>query len=375
MSKRVRPNRSTWLGVILAVAAVAGPLAVDALPSTRELVLLQRIPLPEAQSVATDIRWAGPDSVYVSWRTDGVAEVGLDRTVRRTLAPPARTMELNSYYHLATSPGRFAISARTHHLVWRTVRPKAGGSFVFHPQRFRDIHDFDIWGDRVLILGLDKIEPGGPYAPKGEIAWIGRLSEGDDLAELTPVLHDLSGPGARHMYNCASYLMTAVRFLPDGSFLVAPGFQDGVHLFNPAGKQVRSWTNQQVGIDTHRGCGTMTKAEEEKFGTDDAVIAAYVKNRRLLDDVLPLPEGPGLLVRTWGKDNKAHWTLKVLRPDGIRTYTVPVVGHRVHDRLRGDIRNGTIALLLTNLGEARVKSPADLPAEVLLMKLPDNEER
>lgn len=207
--------------------------------------------------------------------------------------------------------------------------------------------------------------------PKGEIAWLGRLSEDEELADMTPVLHDLAGPGAPHMANCASYPMNGVRFLPDGSFVIAPGFQDGIHLFNPAGKQIRSWTHEEVGIDSHVGCATMSEAEEEKFRGDDATIAKYVKSRRLLDDVLPLPEGPGLLVRTWGKDGKPHWTLKVLGADGIRIYTVPAVGHRVHDRLRGDVRNGRIVLLLSKSGDLLTYSPADLPGEILLLKLPN----
>lgn len=370
MSKKIRPARFAGLVMALSVA-LGGSLAVDALSSPQELVLLQRIPLPEVPSVATDIRWAGRDSVYVSWFASGIGEVGLDGTVRRTLAPAPKTLELGNYSNLAASPGRLAAASGSHHLVWRTVRPKAGRSVAFHKQRFRDTYDFDISGDRVLLLGIDKSNLGGPYAPQGVIAWIGRLSEGEDLADLTPVLHDLSGPGARHMYNCASYPMNGIRFLPDGSFVVAPGFQDGIHLFNAAGKEIRSWTHEQVGIDSHLGCDTMTEAEEGKFRGDDATIAGYVKSRRLLDDVLPLPEGPGLLVRTWGKDNKAHWTLKVLRQDGIRTYTVPAVGDRVHDRLRGDVRNGRIVLLLSKSGDLLTYGPADLPGEILVMKLPN----
>lgn len=366
MSKK---SWSAGLAAMLAVA-LAGPLAAAALPKPQELILLQRLPLPEAQSVATDIRWAGNDSVYVSWFIDGVAEVGLDGAVRRTLAPRARTLELINYSQLATSPGKLAISANTFHLAWRTVVPQKGGRFVFHPQEFRDVYDFDILGDKVLILGVDKPTP-GQYAPKGEIAWTGRLSEGEELEELTPVLHDLSGPGARHMYNCASYPMTAVRFFPDGSFVVAPGFQDGIHLFNSAGKQIRSWTHEEVGLDSHLGCGTMTKDQEEKLRLNEAVMAAFAKSRRLLEDVLPLPEGPGLLVRNWGKDGKAHWTLKVLRPDGIRSYTVPVMGNRVHDRLRGDFRDGRIVLLLSNQGDVVIHGPEDLPAEILVMQLPN----
>jgi hypothetical protein len=370
VSKESWRIRSIWLGVLLGLALTA-PLAVVALPKPQELVLLQRIPLPEVPSVATDVRWAGRDSVYVSWFNDGIAEVGLDGAVRRTLAPSPRTLELGNYSNLAASPGRLAAASGSHHLVWRTVRPKAGGSVVFHKQSFRDIYDFDVSGDRVLLLGHRKRELGEPYLPKGEIAWLGRLSEEDELADMTPVLYDLAGPGAPHMANCASYPMNGIRFLPDGSFVVAPGFQDGIHLFNAAGKRVRSWSHEQVGIDSHLGCDTMTKAEEEKFRGDDATIAEYVKSRRLLDDVLPLPEGPGLLVRTWGKDGKPHWTLEVLRPDGIRTYTVPAVGHRVHDRLRGDVRNGRIVLLLSKSGDLLTYGPADLPAEILLMQLPE----
>jgi hypothetical protein len=90
----------------------------------------------------------------------------------------------------------------------------------------------------------------------------------------------------------------------------------------------------------------------------------------VLDDILPLPQGPGLLVRSWGADGRVHWTLKVLQTDGIKTFAVPVVGRRSFDRLQGDVRDGRIVLLLSASGFPTRPAAGDLPAEILLMELP-----
>jgi len=356
-------------GLLFLLVALLGSLAASAQPRPRELRLLQRIPLPQVGSIATDVRWADDHSVYVSWVHHGIAQVGLDGNVLRTLAPGAREMGLNNFIHLASSPGKLAVGAAVRSIAWRNVQAKAGGSFIFHQNDFSEVYDFDLFGDRVLLMGLARYD--GSYAPKGEIAWIGRLSEEKELKGLRPVLHDVKGPGAPHLRGCRTYRLGGVRFLADGSFVAAPGFQDGVHLFNAAGRRVRSWSNEQIGVDTHVRCAEMTKADEEKLGTDDAYLEKWVKNLRVIDDILPLPQGPGLLVRT-GKDGRVHWSLKVLQPEGIETYAVPVVGSRTHDRLHGDVRKGKIVLLLSKSGNPyRVETPGDLNADLLVMELPN----
>ena len=349
--------------------AFPGFLAAQAPGHPRELRLLHRISLPRTHSVPTDIRWASDDSAYVSWESDGVAERNLDGTKRRGWVPDLKTLGgIDHYSHLAVSSGILAVSSELHSLVWRPLKAAVDGRFPVHRQEFRMTQDFDLSGDRILLLGDARHER--TFSPKAEVAWIGTLAA--NLGDLKPLLRDAGGAGAPNFHNCGSYQMGAVRFLGDGSFLVVPGFQDGIHLFDAGGRQVRSWSNEQVGVDSHVGCGTMSAEEERRFRVDDADLSRWIESHHLVDDILPLPQGPGLLVRSWGADGRAHWTLKVLQSEGVKTYVVPVVGRRPFDRLHGDVRNGRIILLLSNSGYPYSKSPEDLTAEILTMEQPDH---
>lgn len=344
------------------------PFAVGAQPRPASLLLIQRSALPPARTIATDIRWAGADSVYVSWDGDGVAEIGLDGARRRTLVPDLKTLgKLKHYSQLAVSPSTLAVASVNWSIAWRPLKPGTGGEILFRHQEVPHTMDFDLHGDKVLLLGIAKRE--GGYSPHGDLGWLGVL--GDHLSGLQPVFQDAAGPGAPHFQNCGSYDIGAARFLADGSFVVAPGFQDGVHLFAATGRRTRTWTNEELGIDSHLGCAGMTEADEARLRVDVPFYEKRLNGRRHVDDILPLPQGPGLLIRSWGDDQRAHWTLKVLQPTGILTYEVPVAGRRPFDRLHGDVRDGKIVLLLSGSGFSVSSQAADRSAELLVLKLPD----
>lgn len=134
-----------------------------------------------------------------------------------------------------------------------------------------------------------------------------------------------------------------MRFLPDGSFLVVPGSQPGAHLFNKDGRLVRSWTNQEIGLTTD--CSDMTVERFKAVATQKGTRKGWLDQRRVLDDILPLQEGPGLLVRSMGRDGAVRWDLVILRQGGVEKVEVPFVGETSSDRLRGDVRGGKIVLL------------------------------
>jgi hypothetical protein len=71
----------------------------------------------------------------------------------------------------------------------------------------------------------------------------------------------------------------------------------------------------------------------------------WMSRQRILDDILPLADGPGLLVRKMGPDGRTSWDLRILRPGGeARVYRIPFTGGP-EDRLSGDVRDGRIVLL------------------------------
>ena len=79
------PRAFSGITAGLLVALLAG-FARSAEPE-RTLRILARTPLPAASTVASDVRWASADSVYVVHAHDGVFEIGLDGARKRMLVP------------------------------------------------------------------------------------------------------------------------------------------------------------------------------------------------------------------------------------------------------------------------------------------------
>jgi hypothetical protein len=344
--------------------------SVHAQGNSESLRLLASIPLPQTGSPATDIRWASDRSIYVAWDRDGVAEIDLKGLKRRNLVPKLNAFndDLGHYRHLAVSSYTLVVASQLWTTYWRPLGGNPGGDVPFHSRELAEVQDIDISGEKILMMGLAKQEHGArEIAPDGALAWVGTLS--GRVEDFTPVLYDLGGPGAPSYSNCRARPMGAVRFLAEGSFVVAPSFQDGILLFNAEGRRIRSWTNEQVGLDTHADCLKMSRQDEEQFRLNPAFMQRWFNSHKVLDDVLPLPQGPGLLIRSLGTDGQAHWTLEVLKAGGLKSYTVPVSGRRPADRLHGDVRNGKIVLLLGS-GLPWSRDPAEMPAEVFLLESP-----
>ncbi|MBW8878275.1 MAG: hypothetical protein JF614_25205 [Acidobacteria bacterium] len=347
------------------IVALLGCLGIHAESHPKVLRLLQRLPLPPAGSIATDVRWASDDSVFIAWDRDGVAEVGLDGIRRRTAVPDVKTFGRFDHYHrLAVSPRFLAVSAGSWYLAWRPRKSETEGRIIFQRAGIGLAKDMDLQGDRLLLLGTSGTEH--PTFSTGAVAWLGTLTAG--LDDLKPVLYDDGGPGAPHLSRCIFGDLGAVRFLGDGSFVIVPGFQKGVYLFAANGQRIRSWTSEEVGLNTD--CSGLSDEEEAKLRMDPATWQRWLSAHHVLDDILPLSEGPGLLVRSVGRDGLARWELKVLAAGRVKTYTVPVVGTRPFDRLHGDVRNGRIVLLLSGSGFPVSMGKADNQGEILLTELP-----
>lgn len=368
-------NQRRWLpwrgaGAALLLITMVGSLGmVAAEPAPESLRLLRRVPVPATGSVPTDVRWASDSSFYISWFEDGVAEIGLGGKKRRELVPDHKTLQRRFYnhLHLAASSGFLSVAGPGQGVIWRTLKVRGDGSFGLQSRTLRPVTDIDLHGNRLLLLGHAYSEPEKRLSQSG-IAWLGTISE-EGMEELRPVLTSEEIP-ARGLLSCQVPTVGGARFFADGSFVVAPGFQDGIHLFNAQGQRLRSWTHEQIGVDIHKTCSKMNLKESSLLGNDADYIQRWLNRHHLIDDVLPLPEGPGVLVRSWGRDGRAQWVLKVLRPDGITTYRVPVTSRRPFDRLRGDVRGDRILLLLSSSAKAWSQAPADIASEVLLMELP-----
>jgi hypothetical protein len=364
--KNRRRRVLTWAAIALTLSAGS----LEAAPPPQSLRILSTHDLPVLNSPPTDIRWASDGSVFLAYLHSGVVEYGLDGQLTRLRqpVPPPHVLKLgggasSGYGALATSPQHLLFSYGSWKIGRRPIGGPKGGDVRFDSQDFALAEDLDVDGDRLLILGIRYPEP--EKLTDGGIAWLGKVS--DDAADFRLLLQDenMADPEDWKMMRCGTASLGAVRFLSDGSFLVVPGVQPGVYLFNRNGKLARRWSSQEVGLTTD--CQDVSL---DQLHRPNAMIP-WLNQRRALDDVLPLPEGPGLLVRSLGSDGKIHWELKVLRPQGIATYTVPLVGTRPADRLRGDVRGGKIVLLMST-GDFWNQEPDNFTGRLFVAQLSNN---
>lgn len=350
--------------LVLAVGLFAAVRA-DSAPPTGSFRVLADFPLPAARSAPVDIRWASDRSVFLARLIEGVFEIELGHPLTQIRQPvPApevlKLEQLNGYGHLAVTENNLLVASGVWSFAWRPIGGPKGGEILFQKGDFATLHDVDLMGDRILILGLR--EP-IPENRNGGIAWLGSLASGskDFRILLKDENHELDSEtwlSAR----CAVLPLGAVRFLPGGSFLVVPGFQPGAYMFDREGALIRQWSSQDIGLTTN--CSKVPFAALLRPNA----LPPWLAKHRVLDDILPLPEGPGLLIRSVGKDGKLHWDLTVLKSNGIATYPLPLEGTRPTDRLHGDVRGGKIVLLMAN-GELWSQEPASFTGRLIVGEL------
>lgn len=327
------------LGILLLFAALA---AAAPPPAPRPLRILADFALPmPAFQWASDVRWAGDHSVYLGLGPGGAVEVNLDPaklSPKEMIPGSAKPGGFWGVERLAASP-RFLVAAGPALLL--TWRPLNDPQRVEQP--FEGIQAIDVRDNRLAIVGVRRDEQ-RKIGKDGAIAWTGSLDK--ELADLKPFLYDIGGPGAIAMGRCMATPLGAARFLTDGSLVVVPGVQPGVHLYDPQGKLARTWDTGSLGIDTD--CSSVSEEEYIKLSSS-VYRQLWINRRRIVDTLLPLEQGPGLVMRRVVRGHTL-WDLKVLRPGGsVETYEVPLEGSNELFHLRGDVRSGKIVFLLREI--------------------------
>jgi hypothetical protein len=333
------------------VASVATPIPSAALHILSDTVL------GEAFRFAKDVRWASDQSVLLAVIKSGVVEYNLDgKTPTKQLIPGDRAPGGGWYgQQVAVSSRYLAAGSWLQAVTWRSL-----DSAVRKEEVFDCIHDLDVGGNRVAVVGVRR-DAQQKFSPEGAIAWIGSLDK--DLADLKPLLFDAGGPGAPRMGACCSFSLGVTRFLADGSLVVAPGVQPGIYHFDSQGKLLQ--TLDTVGLGTDSDCAGIGKEMVSPMGRDPSLRMAWINERRIVDDVLPLPAGPALLIRSV-QQGQVVWVLKVLHPDGsVGVYGVPVKAPNLFAHLKGDFRQGRLVLLLW--GNPPHRNPDGTPPPHLLI--------
>ncbi len=258
--------------------------------------------------------------------------------LERAYGPLPDMGDLDSQVLLGAS-SEFLVTAAPFHLLSWIPRTLPDPKPISIELNFEALIALDVYGDRLVVLGIQK--PKGKLAPDGAIAWTARL--GKKLSQVRPVQFSVSGPGARDTDACTDMHMGKVRFLPGGSFVIAPGSEPGIFVHDVAGKLIKTWQAETVGFDA--GC-PITEQEMYKYSADPRARFHWLNQRRVLDEILPLPTGIGFIIRT-RSNGLTRWQLKVLSPDGrVTPYDIPVTSPSEYARLAGDARGNRIAFLL-----------------------------
>lgn len=334
---------SLFLFIFIVAAGLASPARQERLAPAPPLRVLMDRALPADLRKAFDIRWASERSLYIGLMQNGTVEVPLQALegagpaawkviVPGHLAPGG----FWSSYRLGASGQFLAVAAPVRSLIWK---PAHQSHYREAETRLDAIEDIDVWQGRLVALAARRDE-GGRFAPEGAIAWTGSLDR--DLKDLKPLLYDTSGPGAPGLNRCAGFGLGAARFLRDGTVLVVPGFQPGAHLYSPEGKLIQTWDTVALGLDSD--CGRLTEEQSRPLLMGYDARASWFNQRRILEDILPLPDGPGLIVRS-ASQGKVSWQLLILRGNGeVRKQALPVSSRTQRDRVQGGMSEETGSL-------------------------------
>lgn len=362
-----------WLVVGPALSiAQAEERAVDEAPAERgnekkppALEVVARLGFESAASPVVDLRWSGPDRLYVLRLEDGVEEVeaaaGLPH-VRQILPGRHQFGTLLPHRNLARS-GEFVASSAINGQLLTARVPSSGAPSEFHIQSTRSsIGDFDLEGDRIVLLG---------YAARGaeagySMAWQAKFDP--QLEPLEPVSGLAPARDLKQAQTWAAYMggeVGSVRILSNGDRLIFAGYEPHARLVSSAGKEKKSWDLSELGIGPRIAVDEAFAASSPSVDATAVLLAQPVS----IDDVLAVGKTPALVVRQ-SASGQVKWRLALLEADRIRIFTIPVRGGLASDsRVRGDCDDhGRVAFVVGQRGKLGTR--AERGQEILVATVP-----
>ena len=349
-------NRSTAL-VALSLLLPAQVTAA----SPASLRVVSRSPLPASVSLAYDIRWKDDHTLLLAAGRAGVMAVDLRKPaiastiIRGGGMPRATDGPVPSFFFstlLAKSQDYLIAGSWFRAFAWL---PANNQRLIDAP--FANIIDLDVRGDRLILLGV-RGDAMGRWGSVGATLWSAKLTS--DRAYLDA----LPGPDVEPMRDCQILGIGAVRFLPNGSFLVAPGVEPGVRLHDAQGRLIRSWSTEGLGYLDR--C-TLT-SEQSAALAELAPRRSWQNRREMLDELVALPEGPMLIVRQ-PVPHGTKWRGILLPFDGTPVpITLPITSSSPYSHVKADVRGGKVAFVLweaLNENERPVNEPRIVIAKVI----------
>lgn len=309
---------------------------------------------------AFDIRWASETAVWIA-AGKGVVEISTSEPGAPPLQFTPGRDEPGGFWLsslLARSSTHLVVAAPVFSYFWSGL-PKLTQQKV----AFDVIVDLDVNGDRLVILGALKGEK-GRFSPDGAIGWLGPIEAGRE--GLRPVLYSTYGSGAEAMGECGNLGLGAARFLLDGSYVLIPGVEPGIFWYSKAGELQRTWESSVLGLEDD--CKSML-GRTDRLAINPDVQNRWLAQRRIVDEILPFPDGPGVILREV-KDGKAHWRMALLKAGGNITWVdLPFKGSSTWSHLKGDVQGDRIAFLVVEHGNT-VEKPFAVPRIVIAELVP-----
>lgn len=324
-------TRSWCFAVLLALLPL--PLRAVTISNVRPVAV------PAAIEFALDVRWSGDDSLLVAAGREGVLKVDVGKPkLAETIVAGGATPRVSdgpvaSFFFsalLGSSADYLVAGSPFRAFAWRAA---ATGAVFDAP--FANIVDLDVHRDRAIILGV-RGDAAGRWGAVGATLW------SVTLAPQRVFFNALTGPDVPLMRACHLLSMGSVRFLPDGRFVVAPGVDRGVFLYDAQGRVIRHWSTTGLGYDDR--C-TVTVEQADAFA-DLEPRRAWQNRRQLLDEMVVLPEGPLLIIRE-PADGATRWRGVLLPYEGKPlAVPIPLRSPSPYAHVRADVRGAKIVLSL-----------------------------
>lgn len=336
--------RVTQVGNMSGVSP-AGRGAGDPVPNAIRVEREAQLPL--SLRWAMDVRWASDTSLLIAAGQEGVVQTNLAGVVSRVRIPGGGTPGAKgaASLWLATRVGiseqLLAGAAPAFVLVLKAMQGEADG--VIRP--YAAVLDVDVQGSTALVLGAQRDES-GQWAPDGAMAWLD-----DGRSDPKPVHFARSRAESDAVSRCGLLDIGAVRFLHDGSFVIAPGVQPGVFLYGENGVLEHVWQTTELGV--FGGC-PYSQEQSREFSAAPEPRWTIWNNSVLVDDIVEVGGAPALLVRRRQGDT-TRWSMVILSIAGEnRTVPLPFTSSSGLSRARADVRGDDMVLLIHESGRMDV---------------------
>ena len=299
--------------------------------------------LPAELEWASDLRRTDQSEPFLWLSPTGLWQSSAEATKPSLIAGRGTSrIELFVPTSLASSAGRTVVGSAAYSFSEIDVGKKTlRESYVFW-----SLVDLDLRQGKIALFGAQR-SADDQYAADGALAFWGPL--GSPVESLRPLYFSEQGPGAEAFAKCSLLEISHLRFLDDGSLVLVPGVEAGVFFYRPDGQLARSFSAAEVGFES--GCG-LDAAAARKLALDEPARWAWVNQRRVVDDIVPLTGGAALLLRQV-QAGRPSWQLKLLRLDGsIRTCDLPIATRDPLARLKADSQGEVVHFLLSHRGYA-----------------------